>query len=545
MANMGKVDKFKEVLTKARGTLKAIFAGIDNSAVAVQNWFAAVTNPVIGKEAIKNQVLDFWSEKRFDRYIAELHNSEDWSMIKESGLRVSEPKSLLESGKEEMFPDRFRAIIKIKGKEYGWLKIGDKKYELFDVLKPFERAFTSIGNSLRVIKFRTEAEKMYEKGITFENNPEEFKKLATRINAMTSASEPNKAFKSDLLNLAIWSPRLMASKLNILGISDLASYTPLVKQGYYRSLGEKGKILSKQQLYAVGDLAKFATSVVAGSYLYSVARGGQLNTDPYDNNFMDVELPNGKSYNFTGGFSKYISTIFQIARGGKTNKSTGQFEKYKGFKDRGSEAMHFLRGKMPPISGSAVNLAVGKDYTGKETSLSTEAERYKMPMAVGQIYGQIQKDGYGSLFMDGLPTFLGVSVKDKRDYVKTDLFTKEEIEKSPKVKILTDSELRIPSVRTIDSYSIKKDIEHLDGKMKPEEFEKFKPLLEKYSKERIERFSDNHSKQVSRLNEMIKKEEKTPEFKLKIIQLKEQLQNLLDSYNEEAVKKAKRKIGIK
>jgi hypothetical protein len=484
MANMGATDKFKLILKKSSGTLRAFFAGVDDSAVGVQNWFLAIRNPVIGTKAMRNHVLDFWSQKRFDRYLAELHNSADYPMMKESGLQISEPKSLLEEGKEEMFPTRFRAIIKLNGKEYGWMNIGGKKYELFDVLKPFERAFTSLGNSLRVIKFRTDAEKLYSKGITFENNPEEFKKLASRINNMTSAPQPNKVFESEITNLAIWSPRLMRAKLNILGVSDLFSYTPLVKQGYYRGLGEKGKILSRQQLYAIGDLAKFAASIVAGSYLYAASRGGKVNTNPTDDRFMDVELPNGKSYNFTGGYSKYIATLFQVSRGGKIDRKTGEFKEYGAFKDRGSEILHFMRGKMPPVSGSIVNLATGKDYTGKETSLSTEAEKYKMPMAVNQISKQLERDGYSSLFGDGIPTFLGISVKDKRDYAAPKPLFDEKVDlELPEFKILKEKGVKIPELGNKSKYKVDKDVKHPDEEMTTEEFDIFTDLVNKYMKE--------------------------------------------------------------
>ena len=479
MAKTGNVEKFKSAAIKFRGTLKAIYAGIDDSAVGVQNWMSIVKRPSVGARAIKNHILDFWSQKRFDRYLEELHSSPDYYIMKESGLRISEPKSLLQEGRDEMFPDRFKAIIKIKGKEYGWLKIGDKKYELFDVLKPFERAFTSLGNSLRVIQFRTDAQKLYEQGYTFENNPEQFKKLATRINASTSASEPSKVFKNDIVNYTIWSPRLMASKLNILGLSDLASFTPLVDKGYYRSLGEKGKILSKQQLYAIGDLARFAATIMAGSYMYATARNGKLDTDPDSDSFMDIVLPNGKSYNFAGGFSKYISKIYQIASGGKKNKFTGEFEKYSGFKDRGSEALHFLRGKMPPFTASTTSLLVGKDYTGKETDLKKEAEKYKAPMAVGQIYDQINRDGYSSLFMDGVPTFLGINIKDARDYVETGLFTKDDTS-IPELKQLIDKGVSVPRLSKKETYKVRRDEAHPEGVMTDEEYKQFSTKVHDY-----------------------------------------------------------------
>ena len=553
MANMGNLDKFKQILRKSRGTIKSVFAGVDLSAMGIQNIKTIATNPVIGAKAIKNSMIDFWSQKRFDRYLEELHNSPDWGMMKESGLQVSEPKSLLESGKEEMFLDRFKAIIKIKDKEYGKIKIGGKEYELFDVLKPFERAFTSLGNNLRVIKFRTDAEQLYKDGVTFENKPGEFKALARRINNNTSAPKIPEAFQSDLVNMAVWSPRLMASHLNMLGISDLLSFTPLVKQGYYRSLGEKGKVLSRQQLYAAADLAKFATSMVAVSYLLASSRGGEVNTSPFDNNFMDIEFPDGKSYNFTGGFSKYIATLFQIAGGGKVNRMTGEFEKYKRYTDRGSEVLHFLRGKMPPISGSIVNLATGRDYTGKETSLATEAERYKMPMAVGQIYDQIQRDGYESLFGQGIPTFIGINVKDKRNYMETGLFTKEDISR-PELKTLTDKGLSIPRLSIKETYKVKRDEAHPEGVMTDDEY---KDLAVKVHDYMINGWEDedgnmengingilNENYNVQTYTETDEEEPSKEEVVLGKDLPAEQLKNKLSNLKDKAVKKAIEDMGL-
>lgn len=545
MKSMSKFDKIKQALIKTRGTIKSFYASIDNSAVGVQVWAGIVRHPVIGAKSIINQIIDAFSGKSFERRLTELHESPDYYIMRDSGLSIYEPESLSEKAKDEFFPTRFKAIIKLNGKEYGLLNIGGKKYELFDVLKPFERAFTSLGNSFRVIKFRTDAQKLYDKGITFDNKPEEFKALASRINALTSASEPGKAFKSGITNIAIWSPRLLATKLNILGISDLASFTPLVEKGYYRSLGEKGKVLSRQQLYAAADLARFATTVVAGSYLFASARGGKLNTDPYDDDFMDIELPNGKSYNFTGGFSKYIGTLFQFISGGEVSRLTGKYQKYSGFKDRGSEILHFMRGKMPPVSGSIVNLAVGKDYTGKETSLSSEAERFKMPMAIAQISKQIDKDGYSALYGDAIPTFMGINVKDTRDYSKPKALFEESEFNSPEMKILLDKDI-VPAIRKKEQYKVKVDIKHPDGLMTDEEFDIFVELTKKYMKEG---FDDEKSiKDILESDYLVQRivnGDVVEENYVKGKNLdKEKLSNKISSLKQKAVNKAKFEMGF-
>ena len=380
-----------------------------------------LTNPVIGAKGIKMSFADFASQKRFDRYLTELHNSADWKLMKDSGLRVSEPKSLLEEGREQLFPDRFKAIVKIKGKTYGYMKIGEGKYELLDISKPFERQFVSLGNSLRVIKFRTEAEKLLEKGYTFEKNPQEFEGLAKRINNLTSGADVPRAFQGELTNTFIWSTRLIAAKLNMLGISDLVALTPVgrklgVEKGYYQSLGVKGQKISRQQLYAAADLAKFTASVMATTYLAAMAGGGTINTDPTDDRFLDVTFKDGISKNYTGGFSKYIALVTQLIRQGKSSR--GKFTPYSGIKDRGQQVTHFLAGKAPPITRAVENILIGKDYTGKETDLGAEANKLKYPMAAGQITEQIKKDGLEGLFEQGIETLIGINVKDERDYQK-------------------------------------------------------------------------------------------------------------------------------
>jgi len=416
MKNAGLGDKFRMVVKKSSGTLKQLFASFDLSSIAVQNLPFILTQPKTSAKGLPKSFVHMASAKQFDRYLTELHNSPDWQIIKDSGLRVTEPKSLLEATREDYFPDRFKAVVKINGKEYGWVNIGGHKYELLDLSKPFERQFTSLGNLLRVVKFRTEAEILKSKGITFENSPEEYKTLAKRLNNLTSSSDIPQAYQNEITRTLIWSSRLVAAKLNMLGISDVAALIPGtgVKKGYYRGLGVKGQKISRQQAMAVYDLAKFATSVVTLTYLVALIKGGTVNTNPTSNQFMDVEYDDGKSMNLTGGFSPYIAKLFQFANWGKTDKY-GVFKPYKGT-DPIKESVAFMGSKAPPVTRSLENVVAGKDQFGQEADISTEASKYKMPLAIGQIYDQIQKDGVAALFTEGIPTLIGFNAKDNRNY---------------------------------------------------------------------------------------------------------------------------------
>jgi len=422
MKEWGLGDKFKNIAKKSSGTLKQLFASFDLSAIAVQNLPFILTHPVSGGMGVYKSFGHLLSQGKFDRLLTELHNSPDWPMIKEC-IRVTEPKSLLEETREDYFPDRFKAVVKINGKTYGWVNIKGHKYELLDISKPFERQFTALGNILRVVEFRTQAEKLYQKGLTWEKNPEEFKTLGKRLDNLTSSADIPQAYQNEVTRTFIWSTRLMAAKLNMLGISDVASLFGLgIKKGYYRSLGIKGQRISRQQAYAAYDAAKFATSVIALSYLYALARGGTVNSSPTSNQFMDVEYGDGKSINFTGGFSSYIAKLFQYYNWGKTDKQ-GVFRKYKGA-DPLTESLTFLGSKAPPVTRSLENIIAGKDQFGQEADISTEASKYQSPLALGQVIDQMKKDGLSGLLSEGIPTLIGFNTKDARNYL-SHTFSKE------------------------------------------------------------------------------------------------------------------------
>lgn len=411
--NLG--QKATDLLSKTVGTAKAIVTGIDDSAVAIQTYMSMLRRPRTGLSAFGKHIEHAFSQKKFNRWLAELHNSSDWKFMKDAGLDVTEPQSLKEREKEEIFSNRFNGTVKIKGKEY----------KLIDApLRPFERAFTTLGNVTRVVGFRTISQKYLDEGYSWEENPELFKSLAKRLNTETGRGDINEYVDkaNKVVTMGIWSPKLMAAKFNILGISDVASLalSKAGTKGYYRQLHPK------ERAAAIRDVVQFAVTVAALSYGLAYMAGGDVDDDPLSSTFMDIRMPNGKSYNFTGGFSGYIRAIAQFAAGGK--KEGDQFKE----KNRLDIASRFFRGKTPPMTSAAINLLAKKNYMGQPTTVKDEAINAISPISVKGIVEQIKKDGAMSFFTQGMPTFFGVNVKDEKDYQKNS--TQKKPEKSKKQK---------------------------------------------------------------------------------------------------------------
>ncbi|MEN6463318.1 MAG: hypothetical protein ABFC94_18360, partial [Syntrophomonas sp.] len=237
--------------------------------------------------------------------------------------------------------------------------------------------------------------------------------------------------------------------------------------------------------------------VMAMTYLYAMARGGKVNTNPDSNGFLDVEYGDGKSMNFTGGFSRYFSLLFQLIEGGKRDKS-GVFNEYenKGT-DRLAEVVAFARGKAPPLTASTLNVLAGKNMANQQTDVATEAAKYKMPLAMGQIAAQIDKDGYSALFKEGLLTFVGFNSKDQRDYIDQDITI-------PEIKYMADKGVKIMPYK-------KDSLMPLTSDGKPIEVteEKYKQFLEKreeYIKKEVRDLMDG-KKHVLESTEVVEDED--------------------------------------
>ena len=394
-------------------TTKAVKSGIDDSAVMMQNIVAMVSHPRSAVKAFKEHALDAISEKRFRRYLTELHNSPIWDLIQKSGLDITDPKSLKEQNKEEIFDNN------LLNKDF---KIGGKKFNIGKyVTRPFERAFTSLGNAMRVNMFTRIAERMMEEGKTFETHPEEFKSLASVLNTETGRGKLHTQIEraSQLVTAGIWSPRLMSSRINMLGISELS---PLFGgKGYYAGL------TPTMRKMAIADMVKFLGAGVS-LMAFAGSQGATVDDDPESPTFGTIQVGE-KKYNAWGGMTPYAKTVYQGITGHRNIK--GERVPVTKGKLIGS----FFRSRLTPAAGVTTNLLVGKDFAGKPITAGGELENLILPLSIMSIKDAVEKDGMTGILTQGIPSFIGIGVSDQRDFQKKEDTTHEPQKPSkPKVQ---------------------------------------------------------------------------------------------------------------
>jgi hypothetical protein len=383
-------------------TSKAVMSGIDDSATFVQNGLAILANPKIGAKAFINHAKDAFSNERFKRELTALHQRPDWEIIKKSGLEIVEPHSAASKQVEEAFEQNLLAKLEIKGVK-PWDYTGGI----------FERAFTSMGNNMRLLLFEKRMEALKDAKMTFESHPQEFKDAARVINELTGRGKlpVGLAQASPYITPFIWAPRMLASTLNTLGVGEVRA---LGGKGYYQNL------TPMQRRFALAQLGKGVGIGVA--VMGAAALGGaRVDYDPRSVTFGDVIIGD-HHYNVFGRYTPIVKVLVQAGMGTRI-KGGGQEQDLDsgkfGAKNRADVVYGFFRGKTTPAVGTALNLMEGRNYfTNEKFTLKDVPGALLQPMSIKELRDGWHNDGSATILNRFLPAFEGMKTSDERDFNK-------------------------------------------------------------------------------------------------------------------------------
>lgn len=415
-AESNKAKKFFDFIRAGFATFQNIKAGIDFSVIFQQAFIPSVSNPKKALKAVKAASAFFKSKEEFEQAMAVMHNSPFWSLIKDSDLTVFEPRSLEDRLRDDVFQGNRSWINKD-------VKINGKSFNLGDMTTMrFERFVTGYTNTMRLLLFFERANKLIDEGKTFQTHPEEFKSAARVANELTGVGKLPKGIQqaTPYITPIIWSPKMLASTLNVLGLGDIGGAF-IGRKGFYSSLTRS------EQKFAAKQIGTFVATMM-GIALSGVLIGAfdEVDLDPISTSFGEVKYADGKkSVNIFGRFGSAIKAIAQAFLGkrkisgredvlGETKSGApSKYDKNEGDILFGS----FVRGKMTPAAGLGYDALNGMQdyYTGEKIELSQLPNRLITPMSLEGLVKDLDKDGVGALFE--LPFKLsGLQMKDVRDY---------------------------------------------------------------------------------------------------------------------------------
>jgi hypothetical protein len=380
-ANRTKGQKAKDLALEIVNVPRTLMASMDFSAPLRQGIVASVANPKEAGFAFVEMFRQAMSQKRFDRWFYDLRESDVYPVMEEAGLYIADPHDPKLSAKEEMFMNNLAEKIPLIGK----------------MVKGSERAYVSYLNKMRADLFVKGMMAFEADGKTVKNSPELYKSLASFINNSTGRGKMTKVLEDSapILNSMFFSPRLMASRINMLN------------PAYYHSLSPE---IQKMAMKDMGAFIGFGLSVLALAAL----AGADVEEDPRSPNFGKIKVGD-TTYDIWGGFQQYVVELTQFIRGETKSATTGQIRKLDGktfpFKSRGDDVEAFIRGKAAPVPAAIMNLLYGKKVTGQRTNKETEAVGLLSPLMVKDAVEAFKKDGILGSLAVGVPAAFGIGVQ--------------------------------------------------------------------------------------------------------------------------------------
>jgi hypothetical protein len=218
-----------------------------------------------------------------------------------------------------------------------------------DVVRASDRAFTGALNYSRFMVGKQLVEKAALMGHDLAD-PKVGEGIADVLGILSGRGKVPKWVEPHLVtaNLALFSPRLIASRLNML--------SPV----YYKQLDP----------FARGEALAAARNMVATMGVVMVAAkmaGASVNFDPRSSNFGKIKLGNTR-IDITGGFSQYIRLIAQemtrteiSSAGHRSHVGVGRHD----VSDFNNVVGKFGRSKLAPIPSLVLDETTGKDFIGR------------------------------------------------------------------------------------------------------------------------------------------------------------------------------------
>lgn len=377
--NRTNLGKAKDFATNVLNVPRTLMASADFSAPLRQGLVATVSHPSKAAKALPEMFRQAFSQKQFDRWLEDLKESPEYKTMEDSGLYIADPNNLHLSAKEEQYMTNLGEKIPVLGK----------------LVKGSERAYVAYLNKMRADIFNQGVELFESQGKTIENSKELYKGLANYINNSTGRGglgPLNNA--AQILNTAFFSPRLIASRINLLN--------PL----YYTKLPKEVRMM------ALKDMAKV---IAFGGTIVGLAglAGAEVEKDPRSSDFGKIKIGNTR-WDVWGGFQQYIRILSQEITGKTKSVASGKIRELKGdifpYKSRLDQLGTFFRGKLAPVPGTAIDLLAGRTVVGDEFDAGTKAYELFTPMIAQDIADAWKDKGFASLFTVGVPSSFGVGV---------------------------------------------------------------------------------------------------------------------------------------
>lgn len=385
LRNRTEAEKYTDLAVDVLNIPRALMATADLSAPLRQGLLPTISNPVMASKSFVEMLKQWGDKDRAERWLADLKDSPGYQLMEMSGLYIADRTNARVVAKEEDFQSNLAEKIPIAGK----------------LVSASERAYVAYLNKMRADLFTKGVQVLQNDGESFATNPKVYKALADYINASTgrgSLGVLNSA--APVLNAAFFSPRLMASRLQLL--------TNWVNPWFYKNTPHA---VRKMYFKDMGAFIAFGT----GMLVLASLGGADVEDDPRSPDFGKIRSGNTR-WDIWGGFQQFVRYAYQFSSGEKKSTASGKITVLDGTsytkETRMSVIGNFVRSKLAPVPSALVDFMFGENMVGDPFDLQTAVTTRILPLVGQGIYESAQQDGWAkAILTTGFPSIFGVGVQ--------------------------------------------------------------------------------------------------------------------------------------
>lgn len=395
--------KLWDVLIETQALPRALMATADLSAAFRQGIFAFAGHPITGMDAFLKMHKFAFSEQYYRDYFDAVAETEVYQLAEMSGL------SLVDIG-----PNVHATL-----REEQFMSKLVNKIPAFGKLAQFsERGFSGFLNKMRLDLFNIAADTLIKEGKNPVDNLNDFKAIATYINATTGRGPGPKGWDMFMSKLSVgfFAPRLMTSRMWLLTGGPLFSGSDQVRKMYARDL---------MSFIAFGvittGLASFAGADVSFDDDDEEFNWDNMVNEVTSTDFMNIRVGD-RRYDIWGGFGQYVKFFARMIFGQKVSSSgrvsninpyDEDYVKGQYAETYGTLIQRFGRSKLSPTAAYVIGALNGDNYMGEPFSFTKEAANMSMPLIWQDTFEAWTEynEGPMSLVSTFAPAFYGAGVQ--------------------------------------------------------------------------------------------------------------------------------------
>ena len=367
---------------------RALRSSFDLSAPFRQGLVLGARHPRMFAREFKPMVKAFKSERAYDEVMEDIVSRPTFETMDRAGLALTDLENL--STREEAFIGaNFAERIPVVGRG----------------VRASGRAYTAFLNKFRADAFDNYLQLAESQGLDVKD-PELLKSIARWVNHATGRGTMKHLEGAMVpLNALFFSPRLIASRLNLLNPRFYADLDPFAR---------------KQALQGMGQLLGGISLTL---WLAKLA-GADVGVDPRSSDFAKIKVGDTR-VDIAGGFQQYIVAATRIVKGEVVSSTTGKLEQLDGGfgkPSRNDIAIRFVKGKFAPVPAAVATIGEGKTGAGEDVDPVKEIGRTFLPLGVENAiegFGSSPEAGAASTVLGsigfGVQTYESKQAKEARE----------------------------------------------------------------------------------------------------------------------------------